>query len=401
MKRPQRANARVFQIDTMGYDNHLSQKQFIIILNKMHLFSRKDCDFMPVYKDEKTNTWFVKCYYTDWKGEKQQKKKRGFKLQREAKEWERSFLDQQQADMDMTFADFINIYNEDMKHRLREHTVIQKQYVIDKKLVPYFGKLPMSQINPACIRKWQNELISYRDEKGKGYSETYLKSINNQLSAIFNYACRYYNLKENPCRKAGSIGKKQADEMQFWTTEEFKIFLAEVSDRPESRAAFLTLYYTGMRIGELLALEYGDLDFENGRISITKSYQRLKDKDVITAPKTPKSIRNVSIPDFLVEELKQYTETIYGLNSSNRIFPHTKRYFDHEMRRGTASKKVKKIRLHDLRHSHASLLIELGFSPLVIADRLGHEKVETTLNTYSHLFPHKRDEVSEKLQKCF
>ena len=71
------------------------------------------------------------------------------------------------------------------------------------------------------------------------------------------------------------------------------------------------------------------------------------------------------------------------------------------MIRGVANSSVKKIRLHDLRHSHASLLIDLGFSPLAIADRLGHEKVETTLNTYSHLFPHKRDEIADKLQNCF
>lgn len=81
------------------------------------------------------------------------------------------------------------------------------------------------------------------------------------------------------------------------------------------------------------------------------------------------------------------------------FFHCTKHFFEHEIMRGTKDGEVKRIRLHDIRHSHASLLIEMGFSPLAVADRLGHEKVETTLNTYSHLFPHKRDEVAEKLQK--
>lgn len=356
---------------------------------------------MPVYQDQTTKTWYVKCYYTDYTGTKRQRKKRGFKLQREAKEWERSFLETQQADLTMTFESFIQLYNEDMKHRLREHSYNQKQYLISKKLLPFFGKLPLIQITPAMVRKWQNELTSYRNEQGEPYSETYLRTINNQLSAIMNYAVRYYGLKENPCRKAGAMGKNHAEEMQIWTLEEFKRFLEKVSDKPQSRAGFLTLYYTGLRIGELLALEYADIDLEHCRITVNKSYQRIKSRDVITPPKTPRSVRTISIPVFLRDELKHYTERLYGLHKHDRIFPYAKHFFGNEIKRGSKAAEVKRIRLHDLRHSHASLLIELGFSPVAVADRLGHEKVETTLNTYSHLFPHKRDEVADKLQNCF
>ena len=356
---------------------------------------------MPVFKDEERKTYYVKCYYTDYTGTKRQRKKRGFIRQKDAKEWERNFLETQQADLTMSFENFVKIYNEDMRHRLREHTYIQKQYMIDKKLLPFFGKMPVSQITPAHVRKWQNELMAYRTEDDKPYSETYIRTINNQLAAIMNYAVKYYNLRDNPCRKAGCIGKGHADEMQFWTTDEFKKFLEKVSDKPQARAGFLTLYYTGLRIGELLALEYCDVDFESCQLTVNKSFQRIGDRDVITPPKTPKSIRTISIPKFLSDELKNYTGRLYGLRKHDRIFPCTKHFFEHEMKRGTKDGKVKRIRLHDIRHSHASLLIELGFSPLAIADRLGHEKVETTLNTYSHLFPHKRDEVAEKLQDCF
>ena len=251
--------------------------------------------YMPVYKDEKTDTWYCKFYYEDYTGTKKQKFKRGFKLQRDAKEWERNFLETQQADLTMTFENFIKIYNEDMKHRLREHTYTLKQYVINLKLLPYFGKIPLSDITPALIRKWQNELIAYRDENGKPYSETYLRTINNQISAIMNYAVRYYGLRDNPCRKAGSIGKSHAEEMQFWTTEEFKKFLEKISDKPQSRAGFLILYYTGIRIGELLALEYADIDFKDCKLTINKSYQRLDTRDIITPPKMPKSNRVISL----------------------------------------------------------------------------------------------------------
>ncbi len=356
---------------------------------------------MPVFKDEERNTFYVKTYYTDYTGARKQKMKRGFKLQRDAKEWERAFLEKQQGTPDMTFESFAEIYSEDIKNRLREHTYKQKRYFIDTKLIPYFGKLPLSEITPAAIRKWQNELITYRDKNGKPYSETYLRLINDQMSTIMNYAVRYYNLNDNPCRKAGIIGKGHAEEMQFWTQDEFKIFLGKISDKPQSRAGFLTLYYTGIRIGELLALEYGDIDFTEHTLTINKSYQRIKGRDVITPPKTPKGNRVISLPAFLVEELRSYTDRLYGLHKHDRIFPYVKAFFYDEMKRGTKDGEVKRIRIHDIRHSHASLLIELGFSPVAIADRLGHEKIETTLNTYSHLFPHKRDEVAEKLQHNF
>ena len=115
----------------------------------------------------------------------------------------------------------------------------------------------------------------------KGYSETYLKTVNNQLSAIFNYAVRHYDLKDNPCRKAGSIGKSHAEEKEFWTKQEFKQFLVTVENKPETKIAFLLLYWTGMRIGELLALTYNDIDLEKRTISVNKSYQRIEGRDII------------------------------------------------------------------------------------------------------------------------
>ena len=354
---------------------------------------------MPAYFDEATKTWFCKFYYTDYTGTRKQKKKRGFKLQRDAKEWERAFLEKQQADITMPFASFVEIYFEDMSHRLRENTIIQKRYVVDQKLLPYFGTLPLNEITPANVRKWQNTLIAYRDDKGQPYSETYLKTVNNQLTAIFNYAVKYYKLSENPCHRAGSMGKSNAEEMQFWTKDEFKQFLEAVEDKPQSKAAFLTLYYTGMRIGELLALTIADVNAQDCTITINKSYQRINGKDVITPPKTPKSNRTVTIPEFLKDELQDYISKLYEPKPTDRLFPHTKHFFEHEMVRGTKNSGVKRIRLHDIRHSHASLLIELGCSPLLIAERLGHEKVETTLNTYSHLYPQKQNEIAEKLQQ--
>lgn len=350
---------------------------------------------MPANKDpEQPGKWLTQFYYTDWTGQRKKKRKRGFATKREALAWEQEFLKHQQADMSMTLSSFAELYLEDMAPRVRASTLENKKFIFNTKVKPYLGNKPMSAITPPDVRKWQNELLS----DSKGYSQTYLKTVNNQLVALFNYAVKFYALRENPCHKAGSMGKKDADEMQFWTTAEFKQFRDAVKDKPRSYTAFEVLYYTGMRIGELMALTTADIDFDAGTISVSKSYNRLNGEDIISPPKTPKSNRVIAAPAFLCEELQAYMGQLYGAEPTDRLFPFTKYFLEHEMKRGCSLSGVKKIRLHDIRHSHASLLIELGFSPLLIADRLGHEKVQTTLDTYSHLWPHKQQEVVDKLQ---
>ena len=346
---------------------------------------------MKAEKDKKTGKWLIQYRYTDWQGKRRKSTKRGFATKREAEEWLRNFLITQKADFDMKFEDFWKIYCADMETRLREHTMRTKKYIVELKILPYFGNKRVNDITAADIRQWQNELIKM------GYSPTYLKTINNQLSAIFNYAVRYYDLKSNPCAKAGSMGKSKAEEMDFWTGEEFRKFIDRVMKKSLSYMAFMILYWTGMRLGELLALNPKDVDLEKRTISITKSYQRLGKKDVITPPKTSKSKRVITIPEFLAADIKDYMDSLYDLQEDDRLFPITKYYLEHEMQRGIKESGVKRIRVHDLRHSHASMLIELGFSPLEIANRLGHEKVETTLNTYAHLYPNKQTKLAERL----
>ena len=346
---------------------------------------------MKAEKDKKTGKWLIQYRYTDWQGKRRKSTKRGFATKREAEEWLRNFLITQKADFDMKFENFWKMYYADMETRLREHTMRTKKYIVELKILPYFGNKRVNDITAADIRQWQNELIKI------GYSPTYLKTINNQLSAIFNYAVRYYDLKSNPCAKAGSMGKSKAEEMDFWTGEEFRKFIDSVMNKRLSYMAFMTLYWTGMRLGELLALNPKDVDLEKRTISITKSYQRLGKKDVITPPKTPKSKRVITIPEFLAADIKDYMDSLYDLQENDRLFPITKYYLEHEMQRGIKESGVKRIRVHDLRHSHASMLIELGFSPLEIANRLGHEKVETTLNTYAHLYPNKQTKLADRL----
>ena len=354
---------------------------------------------MSVTKDKNTGKWMSQIRIKDWTGKEIHKKKRGFATKREALQWERDFINQSSGSLGMSFMDFIELYIQDMEKRLKPSTVANKRFLIDLKIIPYFGKFPLDAIKPTDIRKWQNELTSYRDENGKPYSQTYLKTINNQITAIFNYAVKYYGLKENPCHKAGSRGKKNADEMEFWTKDEFATFIEAIKDRPASYAIFMTMYYTGIREGELLALTPADIDFEKDTLTINKSYQRLGGKDIITTPKTPKSNRVVMLPEVLKTVLRNYMEKCYGLQPDDRLFPYNKSFLYREMQIGIKASGVKRIRVHDIRHSHASLLVELGFSPLLIAERLGHERVQTTMDTYSHLYPNKQVEVANQLDK--
>ena len=296
----------------------------------------------------------------------------------------------------MTFKSFVEHYTEDMKPRIKQNTWNTKEQIINKKLLPYFGNLKMCDITAQQIITWQNTLINYKDDNGKPYSPVYLKTIQNQLSAIFNHAVRFYNLKDNPCKKAGSMGKKKNREMQFWTKPEYLRFADAIMDKPISYYAFEILYWCGLRLGELLALTSADLDFEKQTIRINKSYQRIKQRDVITDPKTPKSIRTVSMPDFLAEELQDYIRSLYKIEDNDRIFPISKDYLHREMKRGCKESGVKRIRIHDLRHSHVSLLIEMGFSVVAIADRVGHESIEITYR-YAHMLPSAQSEMASKL----
>ena len=351
---------------------------------------------MPAYKDKEKGTWYASFYYEDWTGKKVKKMKRGFPTKREALEWERTFLQQQTADLEMTFENFVAVYVADMKGRIKENTWGTKEHILYKKLVPYFGKRKMCDIHSKEVIAWQNEMLAYRNEENKPYSSSYLKTLHNQLSAIFNYAVRFYDLRSNPASKAGNMGSEERKEMLFWTKEEYQKFSEVMMDKPLSYYAFQMLYWTGIREGELLALTPADFDFEKGTVKISKTYQRLKGQDVITSPKTKKSNRTVQMPDFLCTEMQEFFSMQYGLKKKDRVFTVTKSYLHHEMERGAKEAGVKRIRIHDLRHSHISLLIDMGFSAVAIADRVGHESIEITYR-YAHLFPSKQKEMAVKL----
>ena len=189
---------------------------------------------MPAYKDETRNNWYCAFYFEDWNGERKKKMKRGFETKKAAQDWERQFLLQRAADTDMRFDKFVEQYIADRKDRLRENTWLTKEHIINTKILPYFKDRKLREIQARDVIAWQNELMSAKDDRGKPYSSTYLKTVHNQLSAIFNHAVKYYNLRTNPAQAAGNMGSEKRQEMLFWTREEYAKFAVAMMDKPRS-----------------------------------------------------------------------------------------------------------------------------------------------------------------------
>ncbi|MEE1283933.1 MAG: site-specific integrase, partial [Acutalibacteraceae bacterium] len=153
----------------------------------------------------------------------------------------------------------------------------------------------------------------------------------------------------------------------------------------------------GMREGELLALTYNDFDFDKNTVNINKTYAVINSTEIIQPPKTPKSTRVVSLPVEIMNMVQEYYGMLYDYDPNARLFATSKSALTREMERGCKISGVKRIRIHDIRHSHASLLIEMGVVILLVSERLGHENIETTLGIYSHLYPNKDENVAKML----
>lgn len=352
---------------------------------------------MPAYYDKERKYWGVQFRYTDWTGARIKKHKRGFKLKREAEEWEREFLLRNAGNPAMTFGSLVERYYEDMENHIRASTLEMKKSAIDTHILPYFKNKIVSEITNADVRQWQNVMLKKKQKNGEPYKPTYLRTLNSQLSAIFNFAVQYFKLPVNPCSQVKAMGKKQADEMNFWTLDEFNKAL-QYANGPAYRLAFLTLYWTGIREGELLALSPRKILHQEKALRISHTLKRENGEMVLGAPKTDNSVRIVTLPDFLYNEIKDYMGALYGLEDDDPIFYMSKHGLLSEIGRMAEAAGLQRIRVHDLRHSHVALLIELGYRTHAIAQRLGDTPAEVD-RTYAHLYPNKAHHIALELNK--
>lgn len=276
---------------------------------------------MPVYKDKKNNTWYVKGRYKDWTGKSKNLMKRGFELKREAVEWEENFRLRLDSSLNMSFADFYQIYKEDLGARLKDSTWETKAAIIETKLLPFFGAMRLRDITSVEVIRWQNEMMKQKMPNGKPYSQTYLKTLHNQLSAIFNHAVRFYKLSENPARVAGAIGEKEGGEMSIWSEEEYHRFAEAVMDKPVSYYCFEMLYWCGIREGELLALTKNDFNFKKQEVSISKTYHRSKGEDRITSPRPSRACAPSPCPHFCAKRFRTISPWCTTCGPTTGLFP--------------------------------------------------------------------------------
>lgn len=349
---------------------------------------------MAVFKDKYTNTWATKFRYTDFDGVNKQKKKTGFATKKEASEFEKDFIAKKANTADITFKGLYDYYISDCEARMKPATLLGKKKTFKAHLLPYFGKFKLTAITPVTVRTWQNELIN----SGK-YADTYLRRLHVELTAIFNFACKLFGLKVNPCRGAGNMGKSKSGIKNFWKPEEFNKFITAFEDKPMSKTGFTILFYSGIRIGELLALTAEDFNFSDNTMRINKNYVRIAKVDYIQTPKTEKSNRVITMPPAVMNMVKEYMFSLYDYKKTDRLFPVTEFYFLHDMNKGSAKAGVKKIRLHDIRHSHASMLMDMDVPIKQISERLGHENIETTLSIYAHMYDDKENVLASKLEE--
>lgn len=357
---------------------------------------------MAVFKDTFTGTWCAKFRYPDFNGKLCQKKRTGFATKKEAQQFETEFLDKLKQSSDILFKSLCEKYLADIKTYVKPSSYYSINNLIKDRIINYFGAMRTCDIEPLHVRKW------YIAQQEKGYSDKYLKDMKSQLSSIFKFGMEYYKISVNPViskRKKKSSNNKP--NVNFWTLDEFNQFMTIFNEETPSLdsiqygALFTLLFYSGMRIGEALALNYADFDFENNTVTISKTYVKLNKQEWIQTPKTRKGNRTITLPVFVMNRIMKYRKYMFGMNDEqDRLFPISRNTLNHRFDRWCKLSGVKRIRIHDIRHSHASLLIEKGVEPLAISERLGHENIQTTLGIYSHLYPNKQGQIANMLEMC-
>lgn len=343
--------------------------------------------------------------YDSVTGKQIQKYRSGFSTKKEARAEYSKLIIAAEDELAMekkqpSFKQFIEeIYLPWYKTQVKESTYRNRLNTIEKHF-KFFYRKKVNEIEPIHVQTWQLKLA-------KDYSPNYVRIIQGMLSLAFDRAIILGLAKKNPARMVGNIKYKKV-KVDFWTLEEFQkvISLLYKGDYYEHYLfiCFWLLFTTGLRIGEAAALQWDDIDFESGLLSVTKTlYYKSMNEYKFVDPKTSASIRTVVLDEDTIRELKDWREvqkkvlkdcnfvlSYSGIPTSKHTLPR-----DLEKLAGLAG--VHRIKIHALRHSHVALLISMGVNPLIVKDRLGHEKIQTTLGTYGHLYPNSNFEVAKLL----
>ena len=296
----------------------------------------------------------------------------------------------------MTLGAFFELYESDVRPTVRSSTWINKESQIRNWILPFFKDRKMNEITAKEILDWHNEMRKAIGKDGRPLKMGYLKSIHVQLNSMFNHACKFYGLKGNPAAVVGNMGKEEWTEMNYWTKDEYLQFAEMIMDYPRVYYTFEMLYWSGLRIGEVEALTPSDFNFERETVSVTKTHKVENGEHFDTPPKTAKSVRVVQLPHFLCEEIRDYMKMYYSLEDDSRLFTLSPSTLRRHVERCSKELGLVRLRLHDFRHSHVSLLANMGFTLFEVGERMGHESEAVTAR-YAHMFPGVQKEMARKM----
>lgn len=312
----------------------------------------------------------------------------------------------------MTVQKLYNEYMSAKSHEVRESTLDKSRQVLEHHVLPYLGKTALDRLNTAALQKWKNNISEL------SVSIKTKQNIYKELRTMLNYGVRMDYFPKSPLAKIGNFSDPyfvtQQEKLHYYTPEQYKKFARAAHAAAESAGSltdwgyyvfFSIAFYTGMRKGEINALKWSDIDGDvlHVRRSIA---QKLKGGDRETPPKNKSSYRDLQIPIPLMEildEHKKRQQELSGFSDNYRVCGGTQCLRDTSL----ANKNIQfaddaglpHIRIHDFRHSHASLLVNEGINIQEIARRLGHSKIEITWNTYAHLYPREEERAIQILNK--
>jgi len=299
-------------------------------------------------------------------------------------------------DESITVGGLFKIYQEQSHKFLKLRSIDTHDKLFRVHIKPIFENMIVSDLKPKDILRWQDVL------KVKNLSNNYLSSIQQFFKTLFLWGVKYEYILKNPFTQEFIKNKNVTqNEMQVWSTDEFNRFILKV-DNQIYKAFYTLMYWTGLRKGEAMALTVGDINFNTSQINVNKTWDFIN--QVTTTPKTKNSIRKVYMTQelsIIIKELVDQHKQSNGFDNDCLIFGYNTHLTQTTISRikniACIDSGVRIIRMHDFRHSHVSLLAEMGFTPVEIADRLGHT-VDMVNNVYSHLFTGSQKRMADKLE---
>ena len=320
--------------------------------------------------------------------------KKWFKTKQDAEVWIQACQQYVCGDNTILFHQLTDAYLSCVSSIIRSNTVLNKKAIISKHILPFFEDYRICDISIDTIRDYHTHLANC------SLSDSFIKTIHNQLTAILNFAVEVYGLKENPAQLVGNPGTDKHTSVSYWTIDQYMSFRKEIAALKVKSylCAFDLLYFSAVRVGELLALTKKDIDFVNCTIAISKSRQLIEGITTLTPPKSRQSYRTITLPVFLALELADYSKEF---SSQDYLFPSfTKALLARVVKEYSAKAGIDKIRLADFRHSHVLLLAQQGYDVNSIAKRIGNDAVDVA-KRYSALFSDAELQIAKSLQFAY